>query len=70
MRSRSPWHFEEVLAEAYPRVSAAHKVGDRLLAEWQCACTGAGMTETEEKDGWVRMCTSEGSFAGVLRVGR
>ena len=45
--------IEEILAE-YPRVCCREE-GDRLLAN------------AEEKDGWIRMCNSEGSFAGVYQ---
>ena len=55
--------IEEILAE-YPRVCCT-KEGDRLLANGNSLVQA--MVDAEEKDGWIRMCNSEGSFAGVYQ---
>ena len=58
-----PLGIEEILAE-YPRVCCT-KEGDRLLANGNPLVQA--MVDAEEKDGWIRMCNSEGSFAGVYQ---
>ena len=55
--------IEEILAE-YPRVCCT-KEGDRLLANGNPLVQA--LVNAEEKDGWIRMCNSEGSFAGVYQ---
>lgn len=55
--------IEEILAE-YPRVCCT-KEGDRLLANGNPL--GQALVDAEEKDGWIRMCSSEGCFAGVYQ---
>ena len=55
--------IEEILAE-YPRVCCT-KEGDRLLANGNPLVQT--LVDAEEKDGWIRMCNSEGSFAGVYQ---
>ena len=55
--------IEEILAE-YPRVCCT-KEGDRLLANGNPLVQA--LVATEEKDGWIRMCNSEGNFAGVYQ---
>ena len=55
--------IEEILAE-YPRVCCT-KEGDRLLANGNPLVQA--LVDAEEKDGWIRMCNSEGSFAGVYQ---
>ena len=55
--------IEEILAE-YPRVCCT-KEGDRLLANGNPLVQA--LVGAEEKDGWIRMCNSEGSFAGVYQ---
>ena len=55
--------IEEILAE-YPRVCCT-KEGDRLLANGNPLVQA--LVDAEEKDGWIRMCNSEGSFVGVYQ---
>lgn len=55
--------IEEILAE-YPRVCCT-KEGDRLLANGNPLVQA--LVDAEEKDGWVRMCNSEGNFVGVYQ---
>ena len=55
--------IEEILAE-YPRVCCT-KEGDRLLANGNPLVQA--LVGAEEKDGWIRMCNSEGSFVGVYQ---
>ena len=55
--------IEEILAE-YPRVCCT-KEGDRLLANGNPLVQA--LVDAEEKGGWIRMCNSEGSFAGVYQ---
>lgn len=55
--------IEEILAE-YPRVCCT-KEGDRLLANGNPL--GQALVDAEEKDGWIRMCSSKGCFAGVYQ---
>ena len=55
--------IEEILAE-YPRVCCREE-GDRLLANGNPLVQA--LVNAEEKDGWIRMCNSEGSFAGVYQ---
>lgn len=55
--------IEEILAE-YPRVCCREE-GDRLLANGNPL--GQALVSAEEKDGWIRMCNSDGSFAGVYQ---
>lgn len=55
--------IEEILAE-YPRVCCREE-GDRLLANGNPLVQI--LVDAEEKDGWIRMCNSEGSFAGVYQ---
>ena len=55
--------IEEILAE-YPRVCCT-KEGDRLLANGNPLVQT--LVDAEEKDGWTRMCNSEGNFAGVYQ---
>lgn len=55
--------IEEILAE-YPRVCCT-KEGDRLLANGNPLVQT--LIDAEEKDGWIRMCNSEGNFAGVYQ---
>ena len=51
--------IEEILAE-YPRVCCT-KEGDRLLANGNPLVQA--LVDAQEKKGWIRMCSSEGSFA-------
>ena len=55
--------IEEILAE-YPRVCCT-KEGDRLLANGNPLVQA--LVDAQEKNGWIRMCSSEGSFAGVYQ---
>ena len=55
--------IEEILAE-YPRVCCT-KEGDRLLANGNPLVQE--LVDAEEKNGWIRMCNSEGLFAGVYQ---
>ena len=55
--------IEEILAE-YPRVCCREE-GDRLLANGNPLVQA--LVNAEGKDGWIRMCNSEGSFAGVYQ---
>ena len=55
--------IEEILAE-YPRVCCREE-GDRLLANGNPLVQA--LVNAEENDGWIRMCNSEGSFAGVYQ---
>ena len=55
--------IEEILAE-YPRVCCREE-GDRLLANGNPLVQA--LVNAEEKDGWIRMCNSDGSFAGVYQ---
>lgn len=55
--------IEEILAE-YPRVCCT-KEGDRLLANGNPLVQA--LVHAQEKNGWIRMCSSEGSFAGVYQ---
>lgn len=55
--------IEEILAE-YPRVCCT-KEGDRLLAKGNPLVQA--LVDAQEKNGWIRMCSSEGSFAGVYQ---
>ena len=55
--------IEEILAE-YPRVCCT-KEGDRLLANGNLLVQA--LVDAQEKNGWIRMCSSEGSFAGVYQ---
>ena len=55
--------IEEILAE-YPRVCCT-KEGDRLLANGNPLVQV--LVDAEEKNGWIRMCNSEGNFAGVYQ---
>ena len=55
--------IEEILAE-YPRVCCT-KEGDRLLANGNPLVQA--LVDALEKNGWIRMCSSEGSFAGVYQ---
>ena len=57
--------IEEILAE-YPRVCCT-KEGDRLLANGNPLVQA--LVDAQEKKGWIRMCSSEGSFAGVYQLG-
>ena len=57
--------IEEILAE-YPRVCCT-KEGDRLLANGNPLVQA--LVDAQEKKGWIRMCSSEGSFAGVYQWG-
>ena len=54
---------KEILAE-YPRVCCT-KEGDRLLANGNPLVQA--LVDAQEKKGWIRMCSSEGSFAGVYQ---
>ena len=55
--------IEEILAE-YPRACCT-KEGDRLLANGNPLVQA--LVDAQEKKGWIRMCSSEGSFAGVYQ---
>lgn len=55
--------IEEILAE-YPRVCCT-KEGDRLLANGNPLVQV--LVDAQEKNGWIRMCSSEGSFVGVYQ---
>ncbi len=55
--------IEEILAE-YPRVCCT-KEGDRLLANGNPLVQA--LVDAEEKDGWIRMCNSEGASLGVYQ---
>ena len=55
--------IEKILAE-YPRVCCT-KEGDRLLANGNPLVQA--LVDAEEKNGWIRMCNSEGLFAGVYQ---
>ena len=55
--------IEEILAE-YSRVCCT-KEGDRLLANGNPLVQA--LVDAQEKKGWIRMCSSEGSFAGVYQ---
>ena len=55
--------IEEILAE-YPRVCCT-KEGDRLLANGNPLVQA--LVDAQEKKGWIRMCSSEGSFSGVYQ---
>ena len=55
--------IEEILAE-YPRVCCT-KEGDRLLANGNPLVQA--LVDAQEKNGWIRMCSSEGRFAGVYQ---
>ena len=55
--------IEEILAE-YPRVCCT-KEGDRLLANGNPLVQA--LVDAQEKNGWIRMCSSEGGFAGVYQ---
>ncbi|WP_026648526.1 tRNA pseudouridine(55) synthase TruB [Blautia wexlerae] len=55
--------IEEILAE-YPRVCCT-KEGDRLLANGNPLVQA--LVDAQAKKGWIRMCSSEGSFAGVYQ---
>lgn len=55
--------IEEVLAE-YPRI-CCEKEGDRLLANGNPLVQA--MVTSEEKSGWIRMCSSTGTFVGVYQ---
>lgn len=55
--------IEEILAE-YPRVCCT-KEGDRLLANGNPLVQA--LVDAQEKKGWIRMCSSEGCFAGVYQ---
>ena len=55
--------IEEILAE-YSRVCWT-KEGDRLLANGNPLVQA--LVDAQEKKGWIRMCSSEGSFAGVYQ---
>lgn len=55
--------IEEILAE-YPRVCCT-KEGDRLLANGNPLVQA--LVDAQEKKGWIRMCSSEGNFAGVYQ---
>lgn len=55
--------IEEILAE-YPRVCCT-KEGDRLLANGNPLVQA--LVDAQEKKGWIRMCSSEGGFAGVYQ---
>ena len=50
--------IEEILAE-YPRVCCT-KEGDRLLANGNPLVQA--LVDAQEKNGWIRMCSSEGSL--------
>lgn len=54
---------EQVLAE-YPRV-CCRKEGDRLLSNGNPI--PENLVSPVEKDGWIRMCFSEGQFAGIYQ---
>ena len=55
--------IEEILAE-YPRVCCT-KEADRLLANGNPLVQA--LVDAQEKKGWIRMCSSEGSFSGVYQ---
>ena len=55
--------IEEILAE-YPRVCCT-KEGDSLLANGNPLVQA--LVDAPEKNGWIRMSSSEGSFAGVYQ---
>ena len=55
--------IEEILAE-YPRVCCTNE-GDKLLTNGNPLVQA--MVDAEEKGGWIRMCNSEGNFAGVYQ---
>ena len=55
--------IEKILAE-YPRVCCT-KEGDRLLANGNPLVQA--LVDAVEKNGWIRMCNSEGLFAGVYQ---
>lgn len=55
--------IEEILAE-YPRVCCT-KEGDRLVANGNPLVQA--LVDAQEKKGWIRMCSSEGCFAGVYQ---
>lgn len=55
--------IEEVLAE-YPRI-CCEKEGDRLLANGNPLVQA--MVSAEERSGWIRMCSSTGTFVGVYQ---
>lgn len=55
--------IEEILSE-YPRV-CCKKEGDRLLANGNPLVQA--MVAVQEKSGWIRMCSSDGSFVGVYQ---
>jgi tRNA pseudouridine55 synthase len=60
--------IEEVLGE-YPRVCCAD-FGDRLLRNGNPMKEELLISHPETpdlKDGWIRMCTSDGTFAGVYQ---
>lgn len=54
----------EKVLEEYPRV-CVRETGDRLLANGNPL--SEELLKWQEKDGWVRMCTSEGAFAGMYQ---
>ena len=55
--------IEQILAE-YPRVCCT-EAGDRLLANGNPLVQA--LVSAEEKGGWIRMCSSQGNFAGVYQ---
>ena len=55
--------IEEILPQ-YPRVCCT-KEGDRLLANGNPLVQA--LVDAQEKKGWIRMCSSEGSFSGVYQ---
>lgn len=55
--------IEQILAE-YPRVCCT-EAGDRLLANGNPLVQA--LVSAEEKGGWIRMCNSQGNFAGVYQ---
>lgn len=54
---------EDALKE-YPRIRST-EAGDRLLANGNPLAEG--LVTEESKDGWVRMCFSDGSFVGIYQ---
>ena len=54
----------EKVLEEYPRV-CVRETGDRLLANGNPL--SEELLKWQEKDGWVRMCTSEGAFVGIYQ---
>lgn len=55
--------IEEALKE-YPRISST-KAGDKLLANGNPLVEA--LVQKQARDGWVRMCASDGSFVGIYQ---